>query len=174
MSTAEQSVQQVEQSKEQFMTSCMADGSDKETCEARWKASHQINTEVTQQPSSPGDIASLLRKNELLEARLQLRENQLKQAIDIAARFNEEKEAKEHAARKMLIDSIKMDSSFTEKFLSKKSTPEIQAMRLTLDKTMSKTFASVAADIALEKRRNTPHLTAGAWDSKLQRWVGGI
>ena len=108
----------------------------------------------------------------MLRGRLEVRERQIKQAIGIANRANEENKAKDNAQKIMLIDSIQMDSEFTKDALAKKNLHELQTIRLTLDKSMEKTFASVAAEIDAAKRKKVPHLTAGAWDG--EKWVGGV
>ena len=117
-------------------------------------------------------MGDLLRENEMLQAQVALREKQLRQAIDIANRANDERKAKETAQHTMLVNSIQMDSHFTKDELAKKNLHELQTIRLTLDKSMEKTFAYVAAEIDAAKRKKVPHLTAGAWDG--EKWVGGV
>ena len=163
----------IEQTKEEFMTACLADGTDKEVCEARWKAAHETNPTVPQQKQSPGD-ADLYREIEMLKAQLKTRETQLKQAIDIANRANNERKAKDEAEKSRLIESIQLDSKFGKDELQAKSLGELQTMRLTLDKSLEKTFANVAAEIDAERRKREPLLTAGAYDPETKRWVGGV
>jgi len=169
----------IEQTKEEFMTACLADGTAREVCEARWNAAHETNPEVpaaTQSSASTGTPAmgDLIKETEMLRARLKLREDQLKQAIEIANKANAQTKAKDDAQKTMLITSIQMDSDFTQEELSKKHLTELQTIRLTLDKSMQKTFASVAADIDAAKRKKGPFLTVGAWDREKKQWVGGI
>lgn len=178
MSTIEQSVEQTgsqaQQTKEEFMVACLADGTAREVCEARWTAAHEVSPEVTPQPPPPADTADILRENEMLRAQILTREKQLRQAIDIANRANDERIAKDEADKLMLISSIQMDSHFTKDELTKKKLGELQTMRLTLDKSIEKTFASVAAEIDAANRKQEPHLTAGAWDPVKKQWVGGV
>jgi hypothetical protein len=126
-------------------------------------------------PSVPGgtDMASLLRENEMLKARVTLREKQLKQAIGIANRANDERKAKDEAEKQSLIQSIQIDGKFSKDELEKKSLDELHTIRFTLDRSIEKTFANVAAEIDEAKRKRQPHLTAGAWDSEKKQWVGG-
>lgn len=182
-STVEETGTQAQQSKEEFMVACLADGTSREVCEARWTAAHEVSPEVppatessaSTGPSSMGDV---VRENEMLRARLKVREDQLKQAINIANRANAENKAKTNAQKQMLVSSIQMDSDFTKDELDKKNIGELQVIRLTLDKSMNKTFASVAADIAAADRKRTPQLTAGWYAGKDSNgnavWKGGI
>jgi hypothetical protein len=109
----------------------------------------------------------------MLRAQIKTRETQLRQAIEIANRANDERKAKDYAEKARLISSIQMDSHFTKDELTKKTLPDLQVIRLTLDKSIEKTFASVAAEIDEAGRKRTPHLTAGAWDPVKKQWVGG-
>ena len=176
--TVETTGTHAQQSKEEFMIACLADGTSREVCDARWTAAHEVSPDVppaTESSASTGPPAmgDVVRENEMLRARLKVREDQLKQAISIANRANDENKAKNNAQKQMLVSSIQMDSDFNKDELAKKNLNELQTIRLTLDKSMNKTFASVAADIAAADRRSKPHLTAGAWDSKKEQWVGG-
>ena len=174
----EQKTAQAEQTKEEFILACVADGTDREVCEARWNAAHEVNPEVPAQMESTAatgvpTVADLAKTVAMLKGRLEVRERQLKQAIDIANRANDKAKAEMHAQKDMLISSIQMDSNFSKDDLSKKTLSELQVIRLTLDKSMAKTFASVAAEVDAAKRRKKPHLTAGAWDREKKQWVGG-
>jgi hypothetical protein len=166
-----------EQTQEEFMTACLADGTAREVCENRWKAAHEVNPSVTPQPTSPADAstdADLLRKCEMLEARVALREKQLKQAIDIAGRANDERKAKEEAEKQSLINSIMIDSKFNKDELAPKSLAELQTMRFTLDRSLQQTFANIAADIDEKNRKKQPRLTAGYYDKATDSWKGGM
>ena len=118
--------------------------------------------------------ADLLNKIAMLEARLDTREKQLKQAIDIANRANDERKALDEKEKAKLIDSIQQDSKFTKDDLKDKSLSELNTMRITLDRSIEKTFASVAAEMDEAKRSKQPLFTVGAFDSKTQSWKGGI
>jgi hypothetical protein len=124
-------------------------------------------------PKGASDV-DLMRQIEMKDAQIATREKQLKQAIDIANRANDERKAKDEAEKLKLIDSIMIDGKFGKDELTNKTLPELQIIRTTLDKSIEKTFASVAAEMDEAKRARTPLLTAGAWDSKKQSWVGGI
>jgi len=117
--------------------------------------------------------ADLLQKIAMLEARIDTREKQLKQAIDIANRANDEAKARETKEREKLMDSIQQDSKFSKDDLKEKSLPELTTIRITLDKSIEKTFASVAQEIDEQKRSTQPLFTVGAWDSKTQSYKGG-
>ncbi len=119
------------------------------------------------------DVASLLRENERLKAQLDVRNKQIKQAIGVANRANDERKAREEAEKDRLIQSIQMDGKFDKDELKKKSLDELNIMRMTLDKSLEKTFASVAAELDAMNHKKEPLLTAGAWDSKKKDWVGG-
>jgi hypothetical protein len=162
-----------ELTKEEFMVACKADGTEESVCEARWTAAHSANPNVTPAKQSPGD-ADKDRKIEMLEAQLETRERQLRQAIDIADRANNERKAKEEGERQKLINSIQIDGPFPKTDLEKKSLSELQIMRYTLDKGLQKTFANVAAEIDASKRKKQPFLTAGYYDSETKTWKGGI
>lgn len=171
--TVETTGTQAQQTRSEFMVACLADGTTREVCEARWTAAHEVSPEVEPQTPPPADRAGLFRENEMLRTRLEVRERQLRQAVDIANRANEQSKAKDSAQKSMLVGSIQIDSQFSKDELDKKSLSELQTIRLTLDKSMAKTFASVAAEIDAESRRQKPHLTVGAWDSQKKQWVGG-
>jgi hypothetical protein len=163
-----------ELTKEEFMTACKADGTEESVCEARWKAAHEANPSVPPAKQSPGDVAELLRENEMLKGQIAVREKQLRQAIEIANRANDERKAKDNAEKQRLISSIQMDSKFSKEELNEKSLADLQTIRITLDKSIEKTFASVAAEIDAASRKRSPHLTAGAWDPVKKQYVGGI
>lgn len=120
-----------------------------------------------------GDV-ELLRKIEMLQTQLDTREKQLRQAIDVANRANDERKARDEAEKAKLVDSIILDSHFSKDDLNKKTLGELHTMRLTLDKSIEKTFASVAAEIDEAKRVKQPYLTCGAFDSVTKKYVGGI
>lgn len=167
----------IEQTKDEFLTACLADGTSREVCEQRWDAAHKTNPAV---PATKPPVASTgapalgdaLREIEMLRARLKIRDDQLKQAITIANRANSETKARDNAQKQMLVSSIQMDSDFTQDELEKKHLNDLRTIRVTLDKSMAKTFASVAADMDAEKRKQVPFLTAGKWNG--EKWVGGI
>lgn len=168
-----------ELTKEEFIATCVADGTERSVCEARWNAAHEISPEVPPQMKSPAStgtpaMGDVLRENEMLRAQVRTREKQLRQAIEIANRANDERKAKDEAEKLQLISSIQMDSHFTKDELAKKNLAELQTMRLTLDKSIEKTFASVAAEIDAANKKRQPFLTAGAWDSTKKKWVGGM
>jgi hypothetical protein len=163
----------VNPSYEEFMTACKADGTPQEVCDARWKAANEVDPVVPAATPSPGDT-DLYRKIEMLQSQLKVREDQLRQAIGIANRANDERKAREHAEVARLIDSIQLDSQFTKEDLANKSLSDLQTMRMTLDKSIEQTFASVAAEMDAARRKRDPFLTAGAWDRDKNAWVGGI
>ena len=162
-----------ELTREEFMVACKADGTEESVCTARWEAAHSANPSVTPSKQSPGD-AALIREIEMLKAQLQTRENQLRQAIDIAGRANTERQAREEAEKQRLIDSIRIDSKFSKNDLTTKTLQDLQTIRITLDKSIEKTFASVAADMDAAKRKTQPHLTAGYFDAATKTWKGGL
>jgi hypothetical protein len=162
-----------EQTREEFMIACKADGTDETTCANRWAAAHSANPSVTPAKQSPGDT-DLLREIEMLKAQIETRERQLKQAIDIASRANDERKAKEEGEKQKLISSIQIDGPFPKEDLEQKSLSELQIMRYTLDKGLQKTFASVAAELDAAGKRRTPQLTAGYYDAATKTWKGGI
>jgi hypothetical protein len=127
-------------------------------------------------PPEPKTDVELMQENEMLKARLSVRENQLRQAVDIANKANDQNKAKDSAQKEMLITSIQMDSHFTKDELTQKSLMELQTMRLTLDKSMEKTFANVAAEIdeAKHQRKRKSPATIGNWDSVKKEWIGGM
>ena len=118
--------------------------------------------------------ADLRREIAMLRSQVDTREKQLRQAIDIANRANDERKAKDEAEKAKLIDSIQMDSKFDKTELQGKSLADLQTIRITLDKSIEKTFASVAAEMDESNHKKTPYFTVGAWDSKTQSYVGGI
>jgi len=168
-----------ELTKEEFMVACKADGTEESVCAARWEAAHAANPTVppaSQSSASTGPpvMGDLLREIEMLKTQVEIREKQLRQAIDIAGRANSERKAREDAEKERLINSIVLDSKFGKDELDKKSLGDLQTIRTTLDKSIEKTFASVAADLAEAQRKKKPHLTAGYYDSATKTWKGGI
>ena len=162
---------------EEFMTTCVADGTARDVCEARWKAANEISPEVAPPVIAPGDanyVAGLLRQIEMKDAQIETRERQLRQAIDIADRANDERKAKEEGEKLKLINSIQLDAPFSKDDLKKKSLPDLYTMRYTLDKGLQKTFASVAAEMDAAKRKPKPTLTAGYFDAATKTWKGGM
>lgn len=112
--------------------------------------------------------ADLLNKIKMLEARIEVREKQLNQAIDVAKRANDEKAAADTAEKARLIDSIVRDSHFSKDELKDRSLPQLHDMRLTLDKSIEQTFASVAAQLDEAKK---PKLQGvDYWDIASQSW----
>jgi hypothetical protein len=118
--------------------------------------------------------ADLMRENNMLKTQLINRESQLRQAVDVVSRANDEKKAKEEADKITLIDSIMIDGKFSKDELTKKSLSELQIIRTTIDKTLERTFASVAAELDEAKHTRKPLLSAGYFDSATQTWKGGI
>ena len=152
--------------KDDLMAACIKGGMSEADC--RQKLQDAMPKAVVS-----GD-ADLLQKIAMLEARVDTREKQLKQAVDIANRANDEHKARDEKEKQKLIDSIQQDSKFTKEDLAGKSIGDLQTMRITLDKSIEKTFASVAADIEEQKRSKQPLLTIGRYDSATKQWTGGL
>lgn len=124
----------------------------------------------TQTDSSPTVVtdADLLNKIKMLEARIEVREKQLNQAIDVAKRANDEKIAADAAEKSRLIDSIVRDSHFKHDELKDRTLTQLHDMRLVLDKSIEQTFASVAAQLDEAKK---PKLQGvDYWDIASQSW----
>ena len=128
----------------------------------------------TPPPPAPETDASLRRENERLKTQLDVREKQLRQAMDIAERANDERKAREEAEKGRLIQSIQMDGKFTKDELDGKTLDDLNTIRFTLDRSIEKTFANVAAEIDERKRKRQPLLTVGDWDPETKSWKGGI
>jgi hypothetical protein len=172
-----------EQTREEFITACVADGTERGVCEARWDVAHQTNPDVAPPASSsaatgppPVGDADLMRELEMTKAKLKLREDQLRQAIDIANTANERDKAKQAAEREYAITQIVMDSDgkWTRDELKDKNMRELNLIRTTQDKTLNHTFATVAALQAEVDRKKKTYLTAGYFDPATQTWKGGI
>jgi len=133
-----------------------------------------LTEDKKEEQKTPATDADLLRQIEMLKAQVDTREKQLKQAIDIANRANDAQKARDEAEKAKLVESVMMDSKFSKDDLTGKTLAELQTMRITLDKSIEKTFASVAAELDEKRHRHAPLFTAGAWDSKTQTYVGGI
>ena len=118
--------------------------------------------------------ADLMREIDMLKAEVKVRNTQLRQAIDIAQRVNDERKAREDAEKTRLIDSLIIDGKFNKDDLAKNTLAELQIMRTTIDKALEKTFVSVAAELDAENKKHEPYLTVGAWDAKTQSWKGGL
>ena len=147
----------------------------KEACEqagGTWDPNDQKCIMPSNNPTGDKD---LIRENEMLKAELTLRKDQLKQAISIANRANEQAQARDEAERQNIISRIVIDSNnkFKPEELKDKSLSELRLMQTVIDKSLDQTFASIAAYQADEQRRKKPLLTAGAWDSAKKQWVGG-
>lgn len=112
--------------------------------------------------------AELMRENAMLRSRVELREKQLQEAIDVANRANTEASARQDAEKARLIDSIVLDSKFRKEDLTTKTLPELQTMRLTLDKSIIQSFANVAAEM---EAANKPKLMGvDYWDPTSKEW----
>jgi len=146
----------------------------KETCEQAGGTWNEANNTCTMPHNELKTDADLMREIEMLKARVDLREKQLKQAIDIANRANAKRQAEEEAEKQSLIQSIQIDGKFDKDELEKKSLEELKTMRFTLDRSIEKTFANVAADINEQQRKRKPLLTVGYYDSATKTWKGGI
>jgi preprotein translocase subunit SecD len=146
----------------------------KEACEAAGGTWDEENQTCILPPKPEAGDRDLLRKINMLEIQLKNREDQLRQAIEIANRANDERKAREEAEKQKLITSIMMDGKFNKDELEDKTLAELQTMRITLDHSIQKTFANIAADIAEQRKNRKPSLTAGAWDKEKKQWVGGI
>lgn len=120
--------------------------------------------------------ASLLRENEMLKAQVKLREEQLKQAIDIANKANDQAKAREAAEKQDLIDRIIVDSNgkMSTEELTGKSLSELQLIKTVLSKSLDHTFASIAALQSEKDKRTQPFLTVGYYDSATKTWKGGL
>lgn len=119
--------------------------------------------------------ADLMRENNMKTAEIENLRNKVKQATDLFNRINQEKDAAEQAEKLRLIHEITVDSAWTEDQLKGKDLKTLQEINTTLKLNNNKTFASVAADLAeQDAKKNKPHLTAGAWDSAEEKWVGGL
>jgi LPS O-antigen subunit length determinant protein (WzzB/FepE family) len=134
----------------------------------------ETKNEVKTDSKPAATDADLMRQIEMLKAQVDTREKQLRQAIDIANRANDERKARDEAEKSKLIDSIMMDSKFGKDDLKDKSLADLQTMRITLDKSIEKTFASVAAEMDENRRTKQPLLTVGAWDAASKTWKGGL
>jgi len=126
------------------------------------------------QDQKPQTDADLIKQVEMLKGQLKTREDQLRQAIDIANRANVEKEARNEAEKEDLINRLVIDSKYTREDLKDKPLEEVRIIKTAVDKSIDKTFASVAADMAEQDRKTAPLFTIGKWDYKKQDWVGGI
>lgn len=127
--------------------------------------------DITPQGSTDAD---LLRSVAMKDAELDVKKKQLVQATGIAQRALDREKALEAAEKSKTIDSILMDSKFSKDELQDKSLSELQTMRLTLDKSLEKTFAAVAADIEAQKHSKPILLTAGRWNSTTKTFEGGL
>lgn len=153
----------------------------KAECEAAggvWSEEEGVCTLTNSGTSGSNSVipdADLMRENEMLKAKITLREKQLKQAIDIANKANQQQKAKEDAEKQSLISRIVLDSNnkFTPENLKDKTLSELHLMKTVLDTSLDQTFTSIAAYQAEADSRKKPLLTAGAWDSKKKSWVGG-
>jgi hypothetical protein len=150
--------------KDELMAACIKGGMSEIDCRKKMMDAFPV----------PHTDEDLRRKNEMLQAQIDTREKQLKQAIDIANRANDEHKARDEADKAKLIDSIMMDSKFGKDDLTGKSLQDLQTMRITLDRSIEKTFASVAADIEASKHSKQPLLTCGFYDAATKSWKGGL
>lgn len=119
-------------------------------------------------PAAVVTDAELMRENAMLRSRVELREKQLQEAIDVANRANTEASARQDAEKARLIDSIVLDSKFRKEDLANKALPELQTMRLTLDKSIIQSFANVAAE--MEAATKPKLMGVDYWDPKAAEW----
>jgi hypothetical protein len=135
-------------------------------------------TQTDKTPPQPviATDAELIRENEMLKAKIKVREDQLTQAIKIANRANEIQAAKDAAEKQDLTDRIIVDSDrkMSADELKDKTLSELKLIHTVLQKSLDHTFASVAAYQAEQDRKVKPQLTAGYFDSKTQSWKGGL
>ena len=150
----------------------MSEHKTKEDCEA---AGMKWNDESKTCTISSSDT-DLIRENEMLKARLKTREDQLRQAIEIANKANTSQQARSEAERQDLIDHIVIDTNgkYTKDELKDKPLKEIQLIKTALDKSLEHTFTNIAAFQAEQDRKKKPHLTIGAWDNEKKQWTGGV
>lgn len=148
----------------------------KEACEQAGGIWNDAKATCTMPHNELKTDADLVRENEMLKAKLTLREDQLKQAITIANKANEKAHAVDEAERESLISRIVIDSNnkFKPEELKDKTLAELRLMQTVLDKSLDHTFASIAAIQADEERRTKPFFTAGAWNPEKKKWEGGI
>lgn len=151
----------------------MAEHKTKEDCEAAGGTWDEAKQACMMPPQTDADV---IRENEMLKARLKTREDQLRQAIDIANRANEQQKAREEAERQTLIDHIVIDTNgkYTKDELKNKPLGELQTIKTALDKSIEQSFMNIAAYQAEQDRKKKPHLTVGAYDSQKKEWVGGM
>lgn len=121
-------------------------------------------------------MRALMRENEMLKAKLRVREDQVQTAIKIANKANDIQAARDAAEREDLITRIVADSNFkwTRDELKDKTRNELILLNTHLSKGLDQTFASVAAYQAEQDKKTRPLLTAGAWDSQNKKWIGGL
>jgi LPS O-antigen subunit length determinant protein (WzzB/FepE family) len=124
--------------------------------------------------AKPATDYELMRENEMLKAQVKLREDQLRQAITIANKANDQQKARDEAEKQHLINSIIIDGKFDKESLTDKTLSELQLIRTTLDKSIEKTFANVAAEMDEAKRKKQPLLTVGYYDTASKTWKGGL
>ncbi len=125
-------------------------------------------------PPKASTDADLMRENQMLRAEVEARKNQIRQATDMITRVNQERKAAEDAEKSRLIDTIMQDSAYSKDQLVGMDLKDLQTINTTLKLNNNKTFASVAADIAEQERKNKVFLTVGAWDSAKKTYVGGL
>ena len=146
--------------KTEFMKQCMEAGKSEEACSLEW-AEKQGDTKTD---------AALMQENEMLKAQLKVREDQLKQAIAIANKANDQQKARDEAEKADLINRIVVDTAgkITKDELADKPLRELVLIKTYTSKSLDSTFASIAALQAEKDKAKT--FGIDYWDSKAQEW----
>jgi hypothetical protein len=123
------------------------------------------------------ELETLRQKCEMLDNRNRLLEGQLKEATDAFKDITAKARIEEEATRKDLVETISRESEgkLAIDMLEKMTLPELYVAKTTLDKTRTRSFASIIAaqDAEAAKPKIQP-LTVGQWDSTKKQWIGGM
>jgi hypothetical protein len=152
--------------KEEWIKQCVASGKSEEACTLEW----------TEKQTDTQTYADVVQQLELKKAELKLREDQLRQAIEIANKANDQKKARDAAEKQDLIDRIIIDSNgkVTVDELQDKSLRDLVLIKTFASKQLDSTFASIAALQSEKDQRAKPHLTVGYYDNATKTWKGGV
>jgi len=153
-----------QQTKEEYITECVAGGKTREECAAAWNEAHQS-----------ADYQTIKRENEMLKVKLGQTTQMLREATDIIKAVNADRDAVTDARKYELAVEIERDTDGREKQtdLMKESLRDLAIMKKAIDRAKPKDFVSVSALLNESKRKKEPQLTVGAWDPIAKKWKDG-
>jgi len=153
-----------QQTKEEYITECVAGGKTREECEAAWNEAHQAT-----------DTATLKRELEMTKVKLRQTTGMLRDATKIIKAVNAERDAVTDARKYEIALEIEKDTDGREKHtdLMNESLKDLSIMKRAIDRAKPKDFVSMAALLEESEKRKEPQLTVGEYDPIAKKWKRG-